>query len=253
VSLALLERAPEINRKSGPGGGPPGLSGRGPSAFTGSSCGQGRHACAARPRAASCASGSSRALRSDVTEFRLTPEREVASGSIVFVEERHVRSNTSLQRTRSASSAKLGPLRARRSAQPLAGLITKWFERFASKRKISPFPRPQMSQSSLRSTLRCPGLLRRWCHLHCRRQSSRRGQRPAAWGLWLLEMHRFRLSCPLLEGSSTSTLAHMSPTIRLESSARRLLTLRCSGRVQHQVPSSVRGVRAAELNRYAAR
>jgi hypothetical protein len=42
------------------------------------------------------------------------PEKLVARDSIGFGKERHVRSNTTLQRTRSPSSAKLERLRARR-------------------------------------------------------------------------------------------------------------------------------------------
>jgi hypothetical protein len=44
------------------------------------------------------------------------PEKFVARDSIGFGKERHVRSNTTLERTRSRSSAKPMRLRARRSA-----------------------------------------------------------------------------------------------------------------------------------------
>jgi hypothetical protein len=81
-------------------------------------------------------------------------------------------------------------------------------------------------------------------------------------GLWFLQLLRLRLSRPLLEGSSSSTLARMSSAIRLEPSARRRLTNRCSEhaairfsivrRASHRDQSasfSLAVPRVAELNR----
>jgi hypothetical protein len=54
---------------------------------------------------------------------------------------------------------------------------------------------------------------------------------------------------PFALGSSSGTLGRMSSPSRLEPPSRRLLTLRCSGRVYDKVPSPCSSMRAAELNR----
>jgi hypothetical protein len=80
-------------------------------------------------------------------------------------------------------------------------------------------------------------------------QSGRERAEGGRCGLWLSELHRLRLSRPLLDGGSRATLARMSSIIRLAPAERRLLTPRWSGRVKDKVPSSDCGVRAAQLNR----
>ena len=69
--------------------------------------------------------------------------------------------------------------------------------------------------------------------------------------LWALgpEVASPSVKSPFARGSVSGTLARTSATIRLESSARRLLTNRWSGRVKDKVPSSYVGTRAAQLNR----
>src|SRR4051812_21287949 len=73
------------------------------------------------------------------------------------------------------------------------------------------------------------------------------GERP----LWALapEIASASAKSPFAQGSWSGTLARMSSPIKLAPLPRRLLTPRCSGRVQDQVPSSCFSARAAELNR----
>jgi hypothetical protein len=54
---------------------------------------------------------------------------------------------------------------------------------------------------------------------------------------------------PFAQGSSGGTLGRMLSPVRLAPLPRRLLTLRCSGRVADKVPSPIASARAAELNR----
>jgi hypothetical protein len=78
-------------------------------------------------------------------------------------------------------------------------------------------------------------------------QAGQGGERP----LWALApgMSLASVKWPFAQSSSSGTLVRMLSPIRLALPARRLLTPRCSGRIQHQVPSSSACMRAAELNR----
>jgi hypothetical protein len=78
-------------------------------------------------------------------------------------------------------------------------------------------------------------------------QASKVGERPL--GALAPEIASASVKLPFAQGSSSGTLGRMSSPARFAPHPRRLLTLRCSGRVNDKVPSTLVGVRAAELNR----